>query len=63
VHLQEAYVALGYRRGAFQHTERACDRVFSMPLFPEMNREQVKYAAQALADLVGAGHAHGSLPL
>jgi dTDP-4-amino-4,6-dideoxygalactose transaminase len=63
VHLQEAYVALGYRRGAFPHTDRACDRVFSMPLFPEMSREQVKYAAQALADLVGAGHAHGSLPL
>ena len=53
VHLQKAYAALGHQRGAFPHTERACDRVFSMPLFPEMSREQVAYAANTLAEIVG----------
>jgi len=52
VHLQKAYAALGHQRGAFPHTERACDRVFSMPLFPEMKMEQVEYAAKALAEIV-----------
>ncbi len=53
VHLQQACVTLGYRRGAFLHTERACERVFSMPLFPEMKTEQVEYAAKTLAEIVG----------
>jgi dTDP-4-amino-4,6-dideoxygalactose transaminase len=36
VHLQAAYADLGYKRGAFPHTERACERVLSMPLYPKM---------------------------
>ena len=54
VHLQKAYASLGHQQGSFPHTERACDRVFSMPLFPEMSREQVECAAKTLADIVGA---------
>lgn len=54
VHLQKAYASLDHQQGSFPHTERACERVFSMPLFPEMSREQVEYAAKTLADIVGA---------
>jgi dTDP-4-amino-4,6-dideoxygalactose transaminase len=53
VHLQKAYASLGHQRGSFPHAERACDRVFSMPLFPEMKMEQVEYAAKALVEIVG----------
>lgn len=53
LHLQTAYASLGHRPGSFPHTERACDRVFSMPLFPEMTNDQVEYAAAALAEVVG----------
>jgi dTDP-4-amino-4,6-dideoxygalactose transaminase len=53
VHLQKACAALGLQRGSFPYTERACDRVFSLPLFPEMRTEQVEYAATTLADIVG----------
>ena len=52
VHLQKPYAALGYERGALPQTERACERVMSMPVFPEMTPEQVRYAAEALSTLV-----------
>jgi len=53
LHLQKAYAALDHRRGDFPHAERGCDRVFSLPLFPEMKTEQVEYAATTLAEIVG----------
>jgi dTDP-4-amino-4,6-dideoxygalactose transaminase len=54
VHLQKAYARLGHERGAFPHAERACDRVLSMPLFPEMTLDQAHYAGSALAEIAGS---------
>lgn len=51
VHLQKAYARLGHERGDFPHTERACDRVLSMPIYPEMPLDQVEYAAAALSKI------------
>lgn len=51
VHLQDAFSHLGYLEGSLPHTERACARVLSMPLFPEMTEQQVEYAAQCLAEV------------
>jgi len=53
VHLQKPYQALGYRQGDFPYAERACQRVISMPLYPEMTNEQAAYAAQTLREIVG----------
>jgi dTDP-4-amino-4,6-dideoxygalactose transaminase len=53
VHLQEAMAHLGIKEGSLPHTERACQRVLSMPLFPEMTEEQVRYAAYSLSEVVG----------
>jgi len=53
VHLQDAFQHLGHREGTLPHTERACTRVLSMPLFPEMTNEQVEYAATCLAEVAG----------
>jgi dTDP-4-amino-4,6-dideoxygalactose transaminase len=53
VHLQDAFSHLGLRRGSLVFTERACEQVLSMPLFPEMTEEQVAYAAHCLAELAG----------
>ena len=49
VHLQQAYWGLGYRPGHFPHAERACARALSLPLFPEMTFDQVRYVASTLA--------------
>lgn len=51
IHLQEAFAEMGYRRGSLPFTERACERVISMPLFPEMSEEQVRYSAEAIAEV------------
>ena len=53
LHLQKSYQALGYRQGDYPHAERACQRVISMPLYPEMTNEQAAYAAQTLREVVG----------
>jgi dTDP-4-amino-4,6-dideoxygalactose transaminase len=53
IHLQKPYRSLGYRQGDFPHTERACELVISMPLYPEMTNEQAAYAAQTLRGIVG----------
>jgi dTDP-4-amino-4,6-dideoxygalactose transaminase len=52
VHLQVPYAELGYRVGSLPHTESACERCFSMPLYPELSPEQVRYAAEALIGVV-----------
>ena len=54
VHLQRAFEGLGHGPGSLPHSEHACTRVLSLPLFPEMTDEQVDYAATTLAGLVGA---------
>jgi len=53
VHRQDAMAHLGYKEGSLPHTERACQRVLSMPLFPEMTEEQLRYAAYSLSEVVG----------
>jgi dTDP-4-amino-4,6-dideoxygalactose transaminase len=53
VHLQPAFAALGFGPGSFPQAERACERALSMPFFPEMSDEQVRYSAEQLADIVG----------
>jgi dTDP-4-amino-4,6-dideoxygalactose transaminase len=53
VHRQKAYAALGYGAGSLPRTERASDRVFSLPLFPEMTAAQVEFAAEQLRQIVG----------
>ncbi|HEV2417122.1 MAG TPA: DegT/DnrJ/EryC1/StrS family aminotransferase [Terriglobia bacterium] len=51
VHLQKPYAALGYRAGSLPCAERAAEQCFSLPLFPEMNVEQVRYVAAMLAEV------------
>jgi dTDP-4-amino-4,6-dideoxygalactose transaminase len=53
IHLQKPYQSLGYQHGDLPHVERACDRVISMPLYPEMTDGQAAYAARILREIVG----------
>ena len=52
VHLQKPYAVLGYGPGSLPHTEHACASCLSLPLFPEMTLDQVRYVAQAVAEAV-----------
>jgi dTDP-4-amino-4,6-dideoxygalactose transaminase len=53
IHLQPAYSSLGYPAGTFPNAERACEQVLSLPLFPAMTAEQIKYVADSVIEAVG----------
>jgi len=53
LHLQKALGYLGYKPGDFPHTERACERVLALPLFPELIEEQVDYVCDSLRGIIG----------
>jgi dTDP-4-amino-4,6-dideoxygalactose transaminase len=53
LHLQLAYSSLGKPAGTFPHSERACERVLSLPLFPSMTMEQLSYVGRSVLEIVG----------
>ena len=52
IHLQPAYASLGHRPGAFPNAERAARSVLSLPMFPEITREQVAHVAASLRKIL-----------
>jgi dTDP-3-amino-3,4,6-trideoxy-alpha-D-glucose transaminase len=47
-HLQPAYAHLGYKPGDLPHTEAYAGRLLSLPLFPELRRDEVEYVAAVI---------------
>lgn len=45
IHLQKAYEDLGHKEGDFPVTEKAAREIASLPMFPELTEEQIKYIA------------------
>ncbi len=52
IHLQKAYLSLGYHQGDFPVTERISRECFTLPLFPEMTDRQQDRVIEALFDVV-----------
>jgi len=50
IHLQAAYQGLGDSPGSLPHTERACQQVICLPMFPELRRDEIVYVAQAIIE-------------
>ncbi len=53
LHLQEAYRALGYKKGDFPITEQIATRGLSLPMFPELSEEQLDHVASAIKEFFG----------
>lgn len=52
LHLQRAYLPLGHKEGDFPEAERAAREVLSLPVFPELKREEVEQVAAAVKESV-----------
>ena len=45
LHLQPAYASLGHREGDFPVAEVVTKEILSLPMYPELSEEQIKYVA------------------
>ena len=52
IHLQEAYQELGYTKGDFPVSEQVADTILSLPMFPHISQEQIRYVCQVLSESV-----------
>ena len=50
LHLQPAYASMGHRRGDFPVTERAAERLLSLPMFAELTREQIEFVVDSIKE-------------
>jgi dTDP-4-amino-4,6-dideoxygalactose transaminase len=48
LHLQKAYIGLGYGRGAFPVCEQAAERIVSLPMFPGLSQADLTRVADAV---------------
>jgi len=48
LHLQPAYRGLGYGPGDFPVAEAMASRLLSLPMYPEISREQIEFVADRL---------------
>jgi len=52
LHLQPLYASLGHKVGDFPHSERAAQEVLSLPMYPELRKDQIARVVEAIADFV-----------
>jgi len=50
LHLQPAYAYLGLKKGSFPVAEKAAKEILSLPIYPEMKPEEVKYVCDAIKE-------------
>lgn len=48
IHRQKAYAEMGLKEGTFPNSERAAKSILSLPMFPEMTRDQCDYVCERL---------------
>ncbi len=60
LHLQKAYASLGYRPGDFPVSERLATEILSLPMYPELQSEQIERVAEEVIHF-SEGHRHRML--
>jgi len=55
LHLQKAYAFLKIPEGTFPVTEAYAKRLLSLPMFPELNEDQISYVCNCLRDILKQG--------
>jgi dTDP-4-amino-4,6-dideoxygalactose transaminase len=49
VHLQKAFAELGHHEGDFPHSEAASNEVLSLPMYPELQKDQQEEVVEAIS--------------
>jgi dTDP-4-amino-4,6-dideoxygalactose transaminase len=52
LHLQPLYASLGHKRGDLPHAERAAQEVLSLPMYPELRKDQIARVVEAIAEFL-----------
>jgi dTDP-4-amino-4,6-dideoxygalactose transaminase len=52
LHLQPLYASLGYKLGDLPHSERAAQEVLSLPMYPELRKEQIARVVESIAEFM-----------
>jgi dTDP-4-amino-4,6-dideoxygalactose transaminase len=52
LHLQRAYESLGYKKGSFPVSERVSETIVSLPMFPQLVKEQQKRVAERIVQFL-----------
>jgi dTDP-4-amino-4,6-dideoxygalactose transaminase len=53
LHMQQAYQSLDYAPGAFPVCEKVASEIVSLPMFPQLQREQQKRVVNSIVEFVG----------
>ncbi len=52
IHLQEAYRDLSYKKGDFPISEKCCEEILTLPMYPELPAKDIKYVVDLLTNLL-----------
>lgn len=52
IHMQKAYRFLGYNKGDFPVSEMVANEILSLPMFPELSEDQIKYICNLLKEII-----------
>ncbi len=52
LHLQPLYSALGHKPADFPHAERAAQEVLSLPMYPELSKQQIARVVETIAEFL-----------
>jgi hypothetical protein len=50
LHLQDCFKELGYKKGDFPFAEQLAEKVLSLPIYPELSREQIEYVGKTVLE-------------
>jgi len=57
LHLQPVYSQYGWKKGDFPVSEKACEEVLALPVYPELTKEELEYTSQCVKGYLEGGRA------